>query len=135
MTDNKNGSMQVDAELVRQLAELLDDTHLTEIEVQDGDRRIRVVRNVAIPTHTVPAPVAVSAIAFHGSPLKPQPHVALFSHADAAKSHAPATIAANASRSGAISLFITVVSIHRHLDALDDGALDGFDRALDAGVQ
>jgi len=62
MTDNKNGSMQVDAGLVRQLAELLDDTRLTEIEVQDGDRRIRVVRNVAVQTHAVPAPsVAVPA--------------------------------------------------------------------------
>ncbi|MBW8745468.1 MAG: acetyl-CoA carboxylase biotin carboxyl carrier protein [Sphingomonas sp.] len=61
MTDNKNGSMQVDAGLVRQLAELLDDTRLTEIEVQDGDRRIRVVRNVAIPTHAVQAPSAPAA--------------------------------------------------------------------------
>ena len=41
-------SMQVDAGLVRQLAELLDDTRLTEIEVQDGDRRIRVVRNIPV---------------------------------------------------------------------------------------
>ncbi|NJC33824.1 acetyl-CoA carboxylase biotin carboxyl carrier protein [Sphingomonas jejuensis] len=39
--------MAVDAGLVRQLAELLDDTRLTEIEVQDGDRRIRVVRKPA----------------------------------------------------------------------------------------
>jgi acetyl-CoA carboxylase biotin carboxyl carrier protein len=59
MTDKNNGSMQVDAGLVRQLAELLDDTRLTEIEVQDGDRRIRVVRNVAVPA--APAPVAVAA--------------------------------------------------------------------------
>jgi acetyl-CoA carboxylase biotin carboxyl carrier protein len=59
MTDNNNGSMQVDAGLVRQLAELLDDTRLTEIEVQDGDRRIRVVRNVAVAA--APAPVAVAA--------------------------------------------------------------------------
>ena len=54
------GSMQVDAALVRQLAELLDDTRLTEIEVQDGDRRIRVARTgtpvVAAPVaHAVPA--------------------------------------------------------------------------------
>ena len=63
MTDNNNGSMQVDAGLVRQLAELLDDTRLTEIEVQDGDRRIRVVRNVAIPTHAAPAPVAAAPVA------------------------------------------------------------------------
>jgi acetyl-CoA carboxylase biotin carboxyl carrier protein len=60
MTDT-NSSMQVDAGLVRQLAELLDDTRLTEIEVQDGDRRIRVVRNVQIPAATVAAPVAVAA--------------------------------------------------------------------------
>jgi len=63
MTDNKNGSMQVDAGLVRQLAELLDDTRLTEIEVQDGDRRIRVVRNIAISTHAAPAPSAAVAAA------------------------------------------------------------------------
>ena len=63
MTDNNNSSMQVDAGLVRQLAELLDDTRLTEIEVQDGDRRIRVVRNVAIPTHAMPAPLAAAPAA------------------------------------------------------------------------
>ena len=39
--------MQVDTALVRELAELLDTTRLTEIEVSDGDRRIRVVRKAA----------------------------------------------------------------------------------------
>jgi len=63
MTDNNNGSMQVDAGLVRQLAELLDDTHLTEIEVQDGDRRIRVVRNVTLSTHAAPLAVAAGPVA------------------------------------------------------------------------
>ena len=63
MTDNNVGSMQVDAGLVRQLAELLDDTRLTEIEVQDGDRRIRVVRNVAIPGHAAPAAMAAAPVA------------------------------------------------------------------------
>jgi acetyl-CoA carboxylase biotin carboxyl carrier protein len=66
MTDKNNGSMQVDAGLVRQLAELLDDTRLTEIEVQDGDRRIRVVRNVAVPS--APAPVAVAAAPVAAAP-------------------------------------------------------------------
>ena len=59
MTDTKEGSMQVDVELVRQLAEMLDATQLTEIEVEDGDRRIRVARKaaaVAAPTHYAPAP-------------------------------------------------------------------------------
>jgi acetyl-CoA carboxylase biotin carboxyl carrier protein len=64
MTDNNNnGSMQVDAGLVRQLAELLDDTRLTEIEVQDGDRRIRVVRNIAIAAPALPAAVAAAPAA------------------------------------------------------------------------
>ena len=65
MTDTSNGAMQVDAALVRQLAELLDETRLTEIEVQDGDRRIRVVRKaagVASAAPTAPAaPPAASA--------------------------------------------------------------------------
>ena len=43
----KSGAMQVDAALVRQLAELLDETKLTEIEVQDGERRIKVARKAA----------------------------------------------------------------------------------------
>jgi acetyl-CoA carboxylase biotin carboxyl carrier protein len=73
MTDNNNGSMQVDAGLVRQLAELLDDTRLTEIEVQDGDRRIRVVRNVAIPTHAAPAPLAAAPVAAGEPAAAPTP--------------------------------------------------------------
>ena len=59
MTDTKEGSMQVDVELVRQLAELLDTTQLTEIEVEDGDRKIRVARKaaaVAAPAPYAPAP-------------------------------------------------------------------------------
>src|ERR1700685_1138670 len=44
MTETTAGGMQVDTALVRQLAELLDETRLSEIEVQDGERRIRVAR-------------------------------------------------------------------------------------------
>jgi len=53
MTDNRDtggGTMQVDVDLVRQLAELLDTTQLTEIEVEDGGRRIRVARKAAAIT-------------------------------------------------------------------------------------
>ena len=58
MTETTNGAMNVDPALVRQLAELLDETKLTEIEVQDGDRRIRVARKAAATTVAAPAPVA-----------------------------------------------------------------------------
>lgn len=64
MTDTSEGAtgaaMQIDAGLVRQLAELLDTTRLTEIEVQDGDRRIRVARTV---TMAAPAPAPAMQLA------------------------------------------------------------------------
>ena len=42
----KAGQMQVDIALVRQLAKLLNDTGLTEIEVEADDRKIRVARTM-----------------------------------------------------------------------------------------
>jgi len=39
--------MQVDTALVRELAALLDESQLTEIEVKEGDRTIRVARKAA----------------------------------------------------------------------------------------
>jgi acetyl-CoA carboxylase biotin carboxyl carrier protein len=64
--DNKQGAMHVDIELVRQLAAVLDETQLTEIEVEDGERRVRVARTVtAAPAMhyaaAAPAPVAAAA--------------------------------------------------------------------------
>lgn len=61
--------MQVDKGLVRELAELLKETDLTEIEVADGERRIRVARQTATTTVAVPAPV-------HGSVPHPSPVLA-----------------------------------------------------------
>jgi acetyl-CoA carboxylase biotin carboxyl carrier protein len=57
----KSGAMQVDAALVRQLAELLDETKLTEIEVQDGERRIKVARKAASVVATAPVAAPVTA--------------------------------------------------------------------------
>jgi acetyl-CoA carboxylase biotin carboxyl carrier protein len=63
MTDKSTGTMQVDVKLVRQLAELLDETKLSEIEVEDGGRKIRVARTmsaVGAPAQmAAPAPVIV----------------------------------------------------------------------------
>jgi acetyl-CoA carboxylase biotin carboxyl carrier protein len=60
--------IQVDTALVRELAELLESSHLTEIEVKDGDRTIRVARTAAAVTAgyapayaPAPAPVAAAA--------------------------------------------------------------------------
>jgi len=64
MSDTSEQGMKVDVDLVRQLAELLDTTQLTEIEVEHGDRRIRVARKAAAasPVHYAPpAPLAAPA--------------------------------------------------------------------------
>jgi acetyl-CoA carboxylase biotin carboxyl carrier protein len=71
-TEGSGGGMRVDAELVRQLAEMLNSNDLTEIEVEDGGRRISVKRQVTVQqiAHAVapaaaptPAPVAPAAAA------------------------------------------------------------------------
>lgn len=52
----------IDPELVRELAELLNQTDLTEIEVEKGDLRVRVARNIST-TVQVPAPAPMMAMA------------------------------------------------------------------------
>jgi acetyl-CoA carboxylase biotin carboxyl carrier protein len=60
----KSGGMNIDTALVRELAELLNETGLTEIEVEDDDRKIRVSRGAvasAAPVYAAaPAPVAAA---------------------------------------------------------------------------
>ncbi|WP_343343297.1 acetyl-CoA carboxylase biotin carboxyl carrier protein [Sphingomicrobium sp. XHP0239] len=61
---NGTEPMRVDSALVRELAELLSDNSLTEIEVEDGDRKIKVRREAA-PVHAAPA--------YAPQPAAPQP--------------------------------------------------------------
>ncbi len=56
-----NGGMQVDTALVRELAAMLNETGLSEIEVEDGERKIRVSRMMtAVATQVAAAPVAAA---------------------------------------------------------------------------
>lgn len=50
----------IEPALVRDLAHLLSDSDLTEIEVQKGDLRIRVARETRVAMMSAPAPVAVN---------------------------------------------------------------------------
>ena len=63
----QDNAMRVDAALVQQLAELLTANELTEIEVEDGGRRIRVARHGAI---------AAAAPVFNTAPASPSPQAA-----------------------------------------------------------
>jgi acetyl-CoA carboxylase biotin carboxyl carrier protein len=65
MPDNKASADPIDARLVRRLAAILNDTGLTEIEVERGDLRIKVARTpasiAAAPTmFAAPAPIAAA---------------------------------------------------------------------------
>ena len=59
--------MRIDAGLVRELAELLSANELSEIEVEDGDRKIRVKRELTVAAapvqHIVAAPAAAAPAA------------------------------------------------------------------------
>jgi acetyl-CoA carboxylase biotin carboxyl carrier protein len=59
----KNGDMRIDPALVRELAELLTENALTQIEVADGERRIKVCREPAPIAGAAPsAPAAAPAL-------------------------------------------------------------------------
>jgi len=64
---------EIDTTLVRSLADILNDTDLTEIEVERGELRIRVAREVtmAAPVHyaAAPAPAAHAAPAAAPAPV------------------------------------------------------------------
>ncbi len=63
----RNSGMNIDSKLVRELAELLNETGLSEIEVEDNDRKIRVARGgvvaSAAPAQMVAAPAPTPAAA------------------------------------------------------------------------
>ncbi|TAJ84902.1 acetyl-CoA carboxylase biotin carboxyl carrier protein [Reyranella sp.] len=57
---------EMDTEFVRKLAEILEETHLGEIELADGERRIRVARPAVTMTAApvqMAAPLAAAAVA------------------------------------------------------------------------
>ena len=62
MAHDKDGhSMRVDSALLRELAAMLSANDLTEIEVEDGDRKIKVRRDAAPVMAYAPAPAAAAA--------------------------------------------------------------------------
>ena len=74
---DKGASMRVDTALVRELAELLSANDLNEIEVEDGERKIKVRRDaprafVAAPAPVAAAPAAASAGAAAAAQAAPQ---------------------------------------------------------------
>lgn len=86
MTDKKKSdkSSALDEALIRELADLLNETGLTEIELEHKDLRVRVARNAA--------PAAVTAVAPAAAPA-PQPAAAAApASGDSALAQHPGTV-------------------------------------------
>ena len=98
MTDKKvgaEGAMQVDTDLVRQLAEMLNDSDLSEIEVQDGERRIVVKRKLGgnhVAASHAPAPPPAPTPAAPVPLTAAQEEVAAANHPGAVKSPMVGTV-------------------------------------------
>ena len=65
MTTQKGATDPIDPKLVRKLADILRETELTEIEIEQGELKIRVARQLtaapAVSYAMAPAPVAAAA--------------------------------------------------------------------------
>ncbi|GGD32790.1 acetyl-CoA carboxylase biotin carboxyl carrier protein [Croceicoccus pelagius] len=86
-TGRRTAGMNVDSALVRELAELLAETGLTEIEVEDGDRKIKVSRAaLAAAAAPVAMPMAAAPAAAPASAAAPAADAASAVSADAVKS-------------------------------------------------
>lgn len=77
-------STEIDTSLVRQLADILNDTSLTEIEVERGELRIRVAREI----------VAAPVMQYAAAPAAPVAAAAPAAAAPASMPSDPATIVA-----------------------------------------
>lgn len=70
---------EMDTEFVRKLAEILEEKDLGEIELADGDRKIRIARptvtySAAAPTAAAPAPAPGAAVAATAAPAGSADH-------------------------------------------------------------
>lgn len=86
-TTARKGGLEVDTALVRELADILAETGLTEIEVEDDDRKIRVSRaSVAAAPAAVAAPAAPVAAPAAAPAAPAEPAGEDVDHANAVKS-------------------------------------------------
>lgn len=90
MGEQKDRGINIDPAYVQALAEMLDKTGLSEIEVEDGERKVRVARTLQAAVAQVaaaPAPAAAAAPV-----AAPAPAPAVDAHADAVKSPMVGTV-------------------------------------------
>ena len=67
--NSKNKDRLVDEDMIRGLAELLNDTGLTEIEVEQQGLRVRIARNVTVSAAVAPPPSATVSAPASAAPV------------------------------------------------------------------
>ncbi len=88
----------IDPDLVRELARLINETDLTEIEVEKGDLKIRVARQINLTVQAAsavaaaPAMPPVAAAAAAPKSVEPAPAIAPAAHPGAVKSPMVGTV-------------------------------------------
>jgi acetyl-CoA carboxylase biotin carboxyl carrier protein len=128
----RDGDMRIEPALVRELAQLLTDNALTEIEVQDGERRIKVSRSfpqaigaqppaaAAAPAESAPAPAA-AAEEIQGNVVKsPMVGTAFMSPEPEAK---PFIEVGNAVKAGDTLLIVEAMKVMNPITAPTSGVI------------
>ena len=92
--DKKAGGMRIETDLIRQLAKLLSENDLNEIEVEDSDRKIVVKRfpSFAAPHMTAPMPAAPAPAASATPAPAAEPAADAASHPGTVKSPMVGTV-------------------------------------------
>ena len=73
MTQKTGKSSGVETKLIRELAKILNDTDLSEIEMEKGDLRLRVARGSVTVAHAAPVAAAPAVPAAEAAPIEAVP--------------------------------------------------------------
>jgi acetyl-CoA carboxylase biotin carboxyl carrier protein len=90
--DGKSASSRIDQQMIRDLAELLNETGLTEIEWGEGALKVRVTKGGAVAAPVYAAPAAATAAAPAAVAAAASGEADLASHAGAVKSPMVGTV-------------------------------------------
>jgi len=90
----KMSPMKIDHDAIKNLATLLNETDLTEIEIAEGDKRIRVTRTITVQAFTSPSAAPQSVPPAANAPGSASPVAALSpeNHPGAVKSRMVGTV-------------------------------------------
>ena len=72
--DKAEGGSSIDKELIRELAKLLDETHLTEIEIERAGLRVRVGRGMTAAAAPIVNVTGAASVVSAAAPADPAKH-------------------------------------------------------------